>query len=268
MATAAPATTESQSPEQVVQIRRWACVVKGGRRFSFPALVVVGDKKGRVGWGYGKANEVPPAVEKAVKAASRSQIDVTLVRTTIPHKVQGHFGAGKVVLIPANPGTGIIAGAAVRAVCEAAGINDILTKSLGSNNPVMLVKATMDALSKLRDYFETKGPDSIRRTLDDAPRLAEAVVRYLGWEQPAEDAGAPLAAGSGAVLAQNVASKTDVDTVLAEARAAGARMGRPAQDTEWGGYSGYFFDPEGHAWEVAWNPHFPLDENGTIRLPA
>ncbi len=136
--------------EKVVKIKRCAAVVKGGRRFSFAALVVVGDGKGRVGWGYGKANEVPPSVEKAVKDGQRSMIDVSLEGNTIPHEVKGRFGAAKVVLVPASPGTGVIAGAAVRAVCEAAGIHDILTKSFGSNNPVTLVKATIEALSQLR----------------------------------------------------------------------------------------------------------------------
>ena len=113
-------------------------------------MVVVGDGKGRVGWGYGKANEVPPSVQKAQKQASRSMIDVPLVGGSIPHQVWGHFGAARVLLVPAGPGTGIIAGQAVRSVCEATGIHDILTKSFGTNNPVTLVKATIDALEKLR----------------------------------------------------------------------------------------------------------------------
>ena len=113
-------------------------------------MVVVGDGKGKVGWGYGKANEVPPSVQKAQKQASNSLIEVPLVEGSIPHQVWGQFGAAKVLLIPAGAGTGIIAGQAVRAVCEASGIHDILTKSYGTNNPVTLVKATIDALSKLR----------------------------------------------------------------------------------------------------------------------
>jgi small subunit ribosomal protein S5 len=131
-------------------------VVKGGRRFSFAAMVVVGDGKGKVGWGYGKANEVPPSVEKAQKQASRDMIEVPLVEGTIPHMVKGRFSAAKVILVPAGPGTGIIAGEAVRAVCEAAGITNILTKSYGSNNPVTLVKATMEALAKLRTNQEVE----------------------------------------------------------------------------------------------------------------
>jgi small subunit ribosomal protein S5 len=133
-----------------VKIRRCAAVVKGGRRFSFAAMTVVGDGRGRVGWGYGKANEVPPSVEKANKQASREMVAVPIEDETIPHQVKGRYGAGKVILIPAGPGTGIIAGEAVRAVCEAAGIKNILTKSFGTNNSITLVKATFDALSKLR----------------------------------------------------------------------------------------------------------------------
>lgn len=142
--------TESGLVERTVKIKRCAAVVKGGRRFSFAAMVVVGDGKGKVGCGYGKANEVPPSVEKANKHATRTMIEVPVVEGSIPHQVKGRFGAAKVVLLPAGPGTGVIAGEAVRAVCEAAGLKNILTKSFGSNNPVTLVKATINALSKLR----------------------------------------------------------------------------------------------------------------------
>ena len=142
--------------DKTVQIKRCAAVVKGGRRFSFAAMVVVGDGKGRVGWGYAKANEVPPSVEKAVKDGSRSMIEISLDEGTIPHQVEGRYGAARVVLVPAAPGTGVIAGNAVRAVCEAAGITNILTKSFGSNNPTNLVKATMDALGRLRTRHEVE----------------------------------------------------------------------------------------------------------------
>jgi small subunit ribosomal protein S5 len=142
--------------DKVVKIRRCAAVVNGGRRFSFTALVVVGDGKGRVGWGYGKANEVPPAVEKAIKDGARSMIEVPMTGTTIPHTVKGHFGAAQVVLVPAMPGTGVIAGSAVRAVCEACGIRDILTKSFGSTNPHNLVKAAISALKELRAQSEVE----------------------------------------------------------------------------------------------------------------
>ncbi len=140
--------------DKVIKIKRCAAVVKGGRRFSFAAMVVVGNGRGKVGWGYGKANEVPPSVEKAVKDGSRSMFEVELDHGTIPHQVVGQFGAARVVLVPASPGTGVIAGDAVRAVCEAAGIQNILTKSFGSNNPVNLVKASIEALKQLRTRQE------------------------------------------------------------------------------------------------------------------
>ncbi len=149
-------TQQGQLIDKVIKIRRCAAVVKGGRRFSFTALVVVGDGQGRVGWGYGKANEVPPAVEKAVKDGSRNMLPVPMQGTSIPHPVEGHFGAAKVVLLPAGPGTGVIAGNAVRSVCEACGIRDILTKSFGSTNPINLVKATIDALKSLRSQSEVE----------------------------------------------------------------------------------------------------------------
>jgi len=140
--------------DKVVKIKRCAAVVKGGRRFSFAAMVVVGNGRGKVGWGYGKANEVPPSVEKAVKDGSRSMVEIALDNGTIPHQVEGQFGASRVVLVPASPGTGVIAGSAVRAVCEACGIHNILTKSFGSNNPTNLVKATIEALQQLRPRHE------------------------------------------------------------------------------------------------------------------
>ncbi|GIW94657.1 MAG: 30S ribosomal protein S5 [Pirellulaceae bacterium] len=143
-------SSTSKLIDHVVTIKRCAAVVKGGRRFSFAALVVVGDGAGRVGIGYGKANEVPPAVEKATNQAARSMVEIPLVNGTIPHQVVGRFGAAHVVLLPAGPGTGVKAGAAVRAVCDAAGIKNILTKSFRSNNPVLLVKATLRALQQLR----------------------------------------------------------------------------------------------------------------------
>ena len=139
-----------EGQEKVIQIRRCACVVKGGRRFTFTALVVLGDKRGKVGWGYGKASEVPQAVEKAVKTTNRNSIQVPIAETSIPHTVEGRYGAARVVLIPALPGTGVIAGNTVRAVMDAAGVHDVLTKSRGSTNPMNLVRATINALGKLR----------------------------------------------------------------------------------------------------------------------
>src|ERR671932_588366 len=145
-------TRQDGLEDRVVKIRRCAAVVKGGRRFSFNALVVVGDKHGRVSWGYGKANEVPPAVEKASKDAQETlrQRRVQLRGETIPHRVVGRFGGSRVILVPAGPGTGVKAGPGVRQVLEACGIRNILTKTHGSTNPINLVKATLNGLMQLR----------------------------------------------------------------------------------------------------------------------
>ena len=136
--------------ESVVSIRRCSATVKGGRRVTFNALVVIGDGRGTIGWGYGKANEVPPSVDKGVKDAKKQLKKVLLKGGTIPHRVEGRFGASRVVMLPANPGTGVIAGGAVRAVVQAVGVTDILTKCYGSTNKLNLVKATINGLTKLR----------------------------------------------------------------------------------------------------------------------
>ncbi len=141
--------------EKQITIRRVAKVVKGGRNFRFSACFVVGDEKGRVGVGSGKAAEVPEAVRKAVQDAKKNLIDVPVVGTTIPHQVLGQFGTGKVLLMPASEGTGIIAGASVRAVLEAAGIKDVRAKSYGSNNPINTVRATIEGLKQLKTAEET-----------------------------------------------------------------------------------------------------------------
>lgn len=145
---------ESEFEDKVIHINRCAKVVKGGRRFSFAAIVVVGDKKGQVGVGLGKAGEVPEAIKKAGKQAKKNLIRVPMDGTTIPHEILGHWGASKVLMKPAPEGTGIIASSSVRAILEVAGIQNILTKSLRRDNPHNVVRATLDALKNLRQFSE------------------------------------------------------------------------------------------------------------------
>lgn len=178
---------DSGIDDVLVKLYRCATVVKGGRRFSFGALVVVGDRQGNVGYGYGKANEVPPAVEKGIKQARRRMFKVPLRGGTLPHRVIGRFGASRIVMIPASEGTGVIAGSAPRAVLELAGVRDVLTKSYGSTSPKNLVKATISGLQALRSRTTVEELRGVKLDLPPEPEPAEPEMEAFIDDRPDAD---------------------------------------------------------------------------------
>ena len=206
-------THDEQGFEDVlVKLFRCATVVKGGRRFSFGALVVVGNGKGKVAFGYGKANEVPQAVEKGIKQAKRQLVDVPLRGTTIPHRVIGHFSASRIVLIPASEGTGVIAGAAARAVLELAGVKDVLTKCYGSTSAKNLVKATIAGLKRLRTRAQIEALRGVELDLPPEPEPpAEPLKAYVDERADREPAKVEEPIETAAPVAPAETSKLDND---------------------------------------------------------
>jgi len=219
---------EAELTETVVHINRVAKVVKGGKNFSFSAVVVAGDGQGRAGYGTGKAREVPPAIQKASEQAKRYMVRVPLIGGTVPHLIWGRWGSTKVLLRPASPGTGVIAGGGVRAVMEAAGVQDVLTKIVGSRNPFNVVRATFDALNRLMTE------DQVRRLRGVDVSLAETSVVPPAAPEPAAEAPAADAVES-AEAPQAAASAPTAEPAAAEPAAAEPAAGAAEAAPEPGG---------------------------------
>jgi small subunit ribosomal protein S5 len=242
----------SDLQERVVEINRVAKVVKGGRRFSFTALVVVGDEKSQVGVGYGKANEVPVAIQKGVERARKSLFRVPMHGSTITHEVIGVHSASRVLLKPASAGTGVIAGGGVRAVLELAGIHDVLSKSLGSQNPINLVKATVDALQTLRDPREV------------ADLRGLTVPEVLGLDRSSPEAPSEEAE-PGPVSAEEFAASETAGVPAEEESAASETGGLPGEESAASETAGVPAEEESAASETA---GVPAEQSNQSETPA
>jgi small subunit ribosomal protein S5 len=222
----------SQIESTTVAVQRTASTVKGGRRFSFGALVVVGDRRGKVGYGYGKSNEVPAAIEKAQKYARKAMVSIPMTGTTLPHEVEGTFRASKVRLIPAAPGTGVVAGASVRAVLEMAGITDCLTKCYGSTNSMNTIKAVFEGLERLRtpeQVAELRGLDLgqtlIASKIEKGKQFVSAVPQRKRVEAPRPERGRGKPGGGRGGPGRGRGRRPDAPAASPEAPASGAESG-------------------------------------------
>jgi small subunit ribosomal protein S5 len=224
---------QTELTETVVHINRVAKVVKGGKNFSFSAVVVAGDGSGKVGYGTGKAREVPPAIQKAAEQAKREMVRVPMVGGTVPHQVWGRWGATRVLLRPASPGTGVIAGGGVRAVMESAGVQDVLTKIVGSRNPFNVVRATFDAITSLMTTDQISRLRGVEVSMIDGvsePEAAAASQQEAASPEPAEPAAeAPKeAAGGDEAAAEPAEAPESVPDTPAESEPDTAREGEPS----------------------------------------